>query len=448
MSTIITFNNLNSKIKKIACSDNHIIILNENNELYSNGVNTHGQLGLGDSFDRLYFSKIYIDHLLPTTTTTTTTFQITNIFVSNQYSLFLTSDGNVYVCGKNYNNRFASTIPNVPIQTTTSDYNILKFIKLDLSYLSNPKIVNIFCNNNTISLLGSDNTIYICGTNDSNLFGINNFKHSQTYINKFTILDLSYISNPTIKQISYGNEHSLLLTTNGDVYSCGLNFNGQLGLGDYINKYNYTKLILFDKDKNEPIDKIACGDNHSVFLSKSNKLYMCGDNRYGQLNLNNIFTTNTNNIIAVKDHVKDVFCAYRQTMIFDTNDNLYGTGNNKNQQLAKSNTYDIISMFTQIQTKLVDGTSLNIKSLVLAPNRSIILTNDDKLYYVGYNPLNTIMNTLDKTVNNWEPIILFYNFSAKFNLYDKYIIKIFFDEYIKNLSSSLLDGLLKLTFKN
>lgn len=36
--------------------------------------------------------------------------------------------------------------------------------------------------------------------------------------------------------VSCGSEHSMGVTTEGDLYSWGLNFKGQLGVGDFENR--------------------------------------------------------------------------------------------------------------------------------------------------------------------------------------------------------------------
>ena len=37
-------------------------------------------------------------------------------------------------------------------------------------------------------------------------------------------------------QVTCGSEHSFALTTGGELYSWGLNFKGQLGVGDFENR--------------------------------------------------------------------------------------------------------------------------------------------------------------------------------------------------------------------
>ena len=102
-----------------------------------------------------------------------------------------------------------------------------------------------------------------------------------------------------------GKEHVLVLTTGNVLFACGKNNYGQLGLGYNNNEFKY---ILVDTiDYNKTILDIECGEYFSVILFDDNTIYVCGDNRYGQLGLNtfdiqsiNTFTlVNINHIIKI-----------------------------------------------------------------------------------------------------------------------------------------------------
>jgi alpha-tubulin suppressor-like RCC1 family protein len=46
--------------------------------------------------------------------------------------------------------------------------------------------------------------------------------------------------NPAFQQVSCGSEHSFALSKDGELYSWGLNFKGQLGLCDFENRHEPT----------------------------------------------------------------------------------------------------------------------------------------------------------------------------------------------------------------
>ena len=46
----------------------------------------------------------------------------------------------------------------------------------------------------------------------------------------------------TIKEVACGLAHTMLLTEDGKVYACGVNEDGQLGVGDETNKNRFTQI--------------------------------------------------------------------------------------------------------------------------------------------------------------------------------------------------------------
>ena len=77
-----------------------------------------------------------------------------------------------------------------------------------------------------------------------------------------------------------GGYHTLLLTTNGQVYVCGSNYNGQLGLVDTKIRTSFTLVPT-----PAPVLALVTGANHTLLLTTSGQVYACGDNSYGQLGL-------------------------------------------------------------------------------------------------------------------------------------------------------------------
>lgn len=66
-----------------------------------------------------------------------------------------------------------------------------------------------------------------------------------------------------ISLISAGAHHSVIMTQQGDVYVCGNNKDGQLGLGDCEARNSFTYLRSL-ADKN--VYRLFCGGNHTWAL--------------------------------------------------------------------------------------------------------------------------------------------------------------------------------------
>ena len=80
--------------------------------------------------------------------------------------------------------------------------------------------------------------------------------------------------------VSSGKRHSLLLKADGTLWAWGLNQNGQLGLGDGINRLSPSR-VGTDNDWSY----ICSGGWHSLALKNDGTLWAWGYNGYGQLGI-------------------------------------------------------------------------------------------------------------------------------------------------------------------
>lgn len=87
--------------------------------------------------------------------------------------------------------------------------------------------------------------------------------------------------NQKIIDLDVGYNHSFLLTSNFSLFSFGGNSFGQLGNGSKL-KQMIPKILAPLPEK--PI-KISCGFNFTLILTESGQIYSCGDNSCGQLGL-------------------------------------------------------------------------------------------------------------------------------------------------------------------
>jgi hypothetical protein len=85
-----------------------------------------------------------------------------------------------------------------------------------------------------------------------------------------------------IVKVATGRSHSLILLDSGEVYGCGSNTQGQLGLGD-------TKTALKDTLRFVKITSlvnirdISCGYDHSICCDRSGRVFTFGHPQFGQL---------------------------------------------------------------------------------------------------------------------------------------------------------------------
>lgn len=83
-----------------------------------------------------------------------------------------------------------------------------------------------------------------------------------------------------IKSVTGGGGHSAAVTDGGGLFVCGLNKDGQLGLGHTEDVLCFTvcKPLI-----SCPIRQVACGWDFTIMLTETGQVLSCGSNAFGQL---------------------------------------------------------------------------------------------------------------------------------------------------------------------
>lgn len=148
--------------------------------------------------------------------------------------------------------------------------------------LTNPKTFSI-------SSMSCGRAHTILATNEG-IFTLGNNAYGQC--GRSIIEDENYSKNPNIntmkfnediKQVVCGQDHTLLLTSKGEVYSCGLGADGQTGLGHYDCESQPTKV---EGDiKGENILSISCRSDTVLAVSEKGDVFGWGNSEYNQLTM-------------------------------------------------------------------------------------------------------------------------------------------------------------------
>lgn len=204
--------------------------------------------------------------------------------------------------------------------------------------------------------------------------------------NNFLLLDcngkvlnhkLEYENISNVIEISAGYDHYMFLKSNGNVYVKGNNTFGQLGI-----KVNDVKNVVRNLSLNN-IVQISTYSNHSLALRSDGKVYSFGNNKYNQLGYK---TDKTNEyspkIIPGLDDVVQISAGNGFSLVLRSNGKVYGFGNNKYGQLKLDD--DIINFPTQIP-------KLNNIIKISAGNRHFLaLDKNGKVYSSKNIELNDI----------------------------------------------------------
>ena len=249
-----TFRKINLKnIVAVVCGANHTIVLTKTG-LYSFGYNREGQLGLGTThFSNNEPMRINIDIDLK---------DIELIRCGSDHTIILTKY-NVYGFGSNYygqlidcKNCMVPTILNIDdIEYIDAEHNCTFVIK--------------------------DGQLLGCG---SNLYGELGINSDNSTITKLTLIDID-----DVRYISSGERFTIFVKEIKDnyyeIYGCGDNWNGQLGLEN--KRANYLEPTFITDLNYDIVDIISNGAHTIIQCTDGNDMvyYSFGNNQYGQLGL-------------------------------------------------------------------------------------------------------------------------------------------------------------------
>ena len=107
-----------------------------------------------------------------------------------------------------------------------------------------------------------------------------------------------------VTDIAAGSTHSLALVEGGAVYTWGYNDRGQLGLGDH--GYSTDRNVPTEVPGVNEVVAVAAGSCHSFVLSREGTVMACGDNGYGQLGLGDTDNRDTFTVVPGLKGVVDI----------------------------------------------------------------------------------------------------------------------------------------------
>ena len=173
-------------------------------------------------------------------------------------------------------------------------------------------------------------------------------------------------------QIAAGDNHTLILTEDGSLWVCGDNKFGQLGLKDKINRLTFT-LCPIELEKNESIVQLIASDSDSLVLTSTNRLLGCGNGV-----VKNVFTPFSIEL-EENEGIDQVVLGAQHTLVLTSTGRLLGYGSNFNGQ--RGGNAGRISNFTPCPIEFEKNE--RIVQLAAGAYHSIVLTSAGRLLGCG-----------------------------------------------------------------
>ncbi|WP_151734150.1 RCC1 domain-containing protein [Paenibacillus tengchongensis] len=251
------------------------------------------------------------------------------------------------------------------------------------------------------ALIKSNGDLYTFGNNYYGQLG--QTRNNRTQNNNWAPQKVTSLAN--VKLVAMGYYHTLVLLDNGDLYGMGYNYYGQLGLSVNWNTDNSLTTPTYIMDN---VKDIACGYMHSVVLLNNGDVYTFGYNGYGLLG-NGTNSSNTYVPRKVAGNAKKVGAGYTHSMYIAVNGDLYACGRNYYGQLGVS-----ANAGTNNDNRSWLKVMGNVKQVAGGQQHTVILTEDGKALACGYNYYGQLGNSVGSGTSNayWTPSQIMQNIVA------------------------------------
>lgn len=246
-----------------AISTNHVytLALTADGKVYSWGANFGGQLGLGDTADRS--SPQLVQGALASKT-------IVAISAGLSHAMALASDGTVYGWGNNLYRTLGdgtTTTRLSPVAMNTAG-----------TLLAGKTITAIQCANYHNVVLTSEGKLYSWGFNGNGKLG-----DGTTTDRTAPVAVNGSLAGKTVVAITGSQNHHLALTSDNQLHGWGFNFYGQIGNGTNADANAPVLVPLTGALAGKTIASVQAGSANSMLSTTEGKVFTWGINWTGQL---------------------------------------------------------------------------------------------------------------------------------------------------------------------
>lgn len=227
----------------------------KSNKLYTFGDNSDGQLGLGNTVPINKYQQVLLPEDINPIYVACGTFQ----------TIIVTDKGQAYACG--------NMIWGVLGLKPNPEPQIFFDVEIPTLISSLDNIKSVSCGEFTTAFITHSGKLYVCGYNGQGQLGIDDTNTDRTVYEPIKIPQLGKKGNAVI-QVSCSANHTVILTISGQVFTCGGNNFGELGLGWFSKDRLVYKPTIIPHMNN--IVQIATSEFRTLMLTDTGDVYMCG----------------------------------------------------------------------------------------------------------------------------------------------------------------------------
>ena len=263
-------------------------------------------------------------------------------------------------------------------------------------------------------LLSTEGYLYACGHNRYGQLGMESLRHVREFERVTHVEGISGELLPfalSVKGMWEGQGSFFLSTTDGKLYASGENKEGRLGLGEYRKHSRLFGLVYFAEDKKGEsvlfgggVERAWVSEETAFLLTTEGRLYACGNNKYGQLGLQDMekrerfepvarAMSREGVWISLEKNVKEMWISNYTSFVLMNGGQLYASGLNDKGQLGMRDGKDR-SRFEASPFKK------KVKYMWAGNYDTYLLTGNSELFSCGSNWLHQL--GFEDTRNRYE----------------------------------------------
>ncbi|XP_058425187.1 RCC1-like G exchanging factor-like protein isoform X2 [Diceros bicornis minor] len=251
------------------------------------------------------------------------------------------------------------------------------------------------------------------GLNKDSQLGFHRSRKDQTRGYEYVLepspipLPLDRPQETQVLQVSCGRAHSLILTDGEGVFSLGNNSYGQCGRKVVENEiYSESHKVHRMQDFDGQVVQVACGQDHSLFLTDKGKVYSCGWGADGQTGLGHYSITSVPTMLGgdlAGVNVVQVTTYGDCCLAVSADGGLFGWGNSEYLQLAS------VTDSTQVNVPrcLPFSGVGKVKQAACGGTGCAVLNGDGHVFVWGYGILGKGPNLVETALPEMIPPTLF-----------------------------------------